>query len=149
MSNTRPKVKFIKLRNHAKTPVYSSEGAAGADLSASVDEDVVLVPGGRALIPTGLRMEIPTGYEGQVRPRSGLAIKSGVTILNTPGTIDEDYRGEIKVILVNLSDQAFTVKNGDRIAQLVIAPVSKAVFEESDVLSDSIRSSSGFGSTGV
>lgn len=142
-------VKVERLRPDAVLPVYSTAGAAGADLSASLDEDLVLEPGERRLVPTGLRMELPPGFEAQVRPRSGLAVRHGLTVLNSPGTIDEDYRGEVRIVLVNLGDAAFTVKNGDRIAQLVVAPVSRARFAEAERLSSSERSEGGFGSTGV
>jgi dUTP pyrophosphatase len=129
-------------------PVYMSDGAAGADVVAAVTEDLVLAPGARALVPTGFAMEVPNGYEVQVRPRSGLALKSGVTCLNSPGTIDSDYRGPVGVILVNHGDQPFVVRRGDRIAQLVVAPVARASFGEAGVLAASIRGDGGFGSTG-
>jgi dUTP pyrophosphatase len=130
-------------------PTYATDGAAGADLCAAVESEVVLAPGERAAVPTGLMVEIPGGYEGQVRPRSGLAIKAGLTIVNAPGTIDSDYRGELKVLMVNLGSEPFSIRRGDRIAQLLIAPVTRAVFVESDDLSDSDRGQGGFGSTGV
>ena len=131
-------------------PAYETAGSAGMDLRAAVGEEtpVTLPPGGRALIPTGLKMAIPAGYEVQVRPRSGLALKFGVTCLNTPGTIDSDYRGEVGVILANLGAEAFTVRRGDRIAQMVVAPVTQATFEESDGLDETARGEGGFGSTG-
>ena len=119
------------------------------DLRAFVAEDISIPPLGRAKVPTGLRIEIPQGYEGQVRPRSGLATRFGVTVLNSPGTIDSDYRGDLEVILVNLGSQTFTVKNGDRIAQLVIVQVFRAVVEEVDLLSPTARGTGGFGSTGI
>ena len=128
-------------------PVYSSEDAAGADLRAAVDEPVTLGPGERALVPTGVRLAIPPGYEGQIRPRSGLAAHHGVTLLNAPGTIDSDYRGEIKLILINLGTEDFTVSRGERIGQLVIAPVRRAEFTL-EALEESARGSAGFGSTG-
>lgn len=128
-------------------PVYASAGAAGADLRAHLAEPITVEPGGRAVVPTGVRISLPEGYEGQVRPRSGLAARHGVTVLNAPGTIDSDYRGEIKVILVNLGEAAYQVCSGDRIAQLVIAPVSQVVFEQLE-LDDSVRGAGGFGSTG-
>jgi dUTP pyrophosphatase len=133
----------------ARLPAYQSAGAAGADLAAHLDDDLVIAPGGRALVPTGLRLEIPTGYEAQVRPRSGLAISHGITVLNAPGTIDSDYRGEVQVILVNLGAEAFRVKPGDRIAQLVIAPVTQAGFVRAGGVGDTDRGSGGFGSTGA
>lgn len=130
-------------------PAYATAHAAGVDLLAAVDKDVVLQPGGRALIPTGLAIALPEGYEAQVRPRSGLALKHGLTLLNSPGTIDADYRGEVGVILANLGSEAFTVTRGLRIAQLVVAPVSFLVWQETNSLPESQRGSGGFGSTGV
>lgn len=129
-------------------PAYQSELAAGLDLYAAVDAPVQLAPGARALVPTGLAMALPAGFEAQVRPRSGLAAKHGVTVLNTPGTIDADYRGEVKVILINLGDDAFEVTRGERIAQMVIAPCLQASICEVDVLSETERGTGGFGSTG-
>jgi len=129
-------------------PAYQSEDAAGLDLVAAVEEPLTLPPLGRALVPTGLAMALPPGYEAQVRPRSGLAAKHGVTVLNSPGTIDADYRGEVKVILVNLSDTPFTIVRGERIAQMVIAPVSRARLVETEALDATIRGAGGFGSTG-
>lgn len=133
----------------AVIPEYKTAGAAGADLYALVESPVTIPAGKFAMIPTGLFFEIPEGYEIQVRPRSGLAAKNGVTVLNTPGTIDSDYRGEIKIILINLGESDFTVNSGDRIAQMVIAPVTQASFTITDSLSDTERGSKGFGSTGV
>ena len=140
----------IKIKNTSghDLPNYETEGSAGMDLRASIEADIVLEPMARALIRTGLFIELPLGYEAQVRPRSGLALKKGITVLNTPGTIDADYRGEIGVILVNLSQEAFTISNGDRIAQLVIARHERAVWQEAEVLSDTDRGAGGFGSTG-
>ena len=129
-------------------PEYMSAGAAGADVVAAVDRDLVLAPGERALVPTGLSLEVPEGYEVQVRPRSGLAVKHGVTLLNTPGTIDSDYRGPVGVVLVNLGREPFTVRRGERIAQLVVAPVVQAAFREVETLASSTRGEGGFGSTG-
>ena len=131
-------------------PAYETEHAAGMDLRAAVPEEAPfdLRPGQRAAIPTGLTMAIPQGFEGQVRPRSGLALRAGVTCLNTPGTIDSDYRGEVKVILVNLGEEEFTIRRGDRIAQLVIAPVTAAVWNEVATLDETARGEGGFGSTG-
>ena len=129
-------------------PEYKTSGAAGADLCAFLDAPLTIPAGSSAMIPTGLFFEIPQGYEVQVRPRSGLAAKNGVTVLNTPGTIDSDYRGEIKVILINLGNQDFTINSGDRIAQMVIAPVIQASFTITDSLSETERGSGGFGSTG-
>jgi dUTP pyrophosphatase len=130
-------------------PEYQSEGASGADLRALLEEDLVLKPGGRALVPTGLRLQIPEGLEGQVRPRSGLAAKHGITVLNAPGTIDSDYRGEVKILLVNMGDEDFVVRNGDRIAQIIFCPVVRVAFRREDTISDSRRGSGGFGSTGM
>ena len=132
-------------------PSYETAGAAGMDLRAAVPEDrpLILLPGRRVLVPTGLVLEIPEGYEGQVRPRSGLALKHGVTCLNTPGTIDSDYRGEVKVLLVNLGEEAFTVERGMRIAQMVIAPVTQVAVNEAAQASETARGAGGFGSTGV
>jgi dUTP pyrophosphatase len=143
----------IKRLPHAadlQLPVYQSEDAAGLDLVAAVtaDADIVLQPGGRALIPTGFAIALPRGYEAQVRPRSGLALNFGITVLNSPGTIDADYRGEVGVILVNFGDRPFVIKRGARIAQLVVAPVARIVLAESDGLEDSARAAGGFGSTG-
>ena len=129
-------------------PQYQTPFSAGMDLLADLPEPVQLAPLERRLIPTGLSIELPPHYEAQVRPRSGLALKQGLTCLNSPGTIDADYRGEIGVLLVNLSNQAVTLNRGDRVAQLVIAPVVQAVWDETDALSDTSRGSGGFGSTG-
>lgn len=131
-------------------PVYASEGAAGADLRAHLPEgEVVLAPGARTLVPTGLRMAIPAGYEVQLRPRSGLAMKHGITLPNSPGTIDSDYRGPLGVIVMNAGDAPFTIEHGMRIAQMVVAPVVTARFELADVLDDTARGVGGFGSTGT
>jgi dUTP pyrophosphatase len=130
-------------------PAYQTAGSAGADLKALLDEPVVIEPGNRALIPTGIALELPVGYEAQIRPRSGLAAKAGLTVLNAPGTIDSDYRGEVTVILINHGSEAAIVRNGDRIAQLVIAPVVQASFSPADALDSTERGSGGFGSTGV
>ena len=129
-------------------PRYASERAAGLDLLAAVTHPVELAPGARQLIPTGITIALPPGYEAQVRPRSGLALKHGVSLLNSPGTIDADYRGEIGVILINHSQATFSIARGDRIAQLVIAPVARLAWAESDRLPDSPRGPRGFGSTG-
>ena len=131
-------------------PRQQTAGAAGADLLAAlgISEVVTMPPGGRAIVPCGFAMALPPGYEAQVRPRSGLAAKHGVTVLNTPGTIDADYRGEIKVILINHGDEAFTIRRGDRIAQMVVAPVSAVNFAERETLDDTERGAGGFGSTG-
>jgi dUTP pyrophosphatase len=129
-------------------PVYETAASAGLDLRAHLDTAITLAPGARALVPTGLRLEIPAGYEGQVRPRSGLALKQGLTVLNAPGTIDADYRGDVGVILVNLSDEEQSIEHGDRIAQLLFAPVTQARWEEVGELDESDRGTGGFGSTG-
>ena len=128
-------------------PAYQTEGAAGMDLLADVADPVQLAPGGRALVPTGLSVEIPSGFEGQVRPRSGLAHRHGLTLLNSPGTIDADYRGEIKVLLINLGTEPVEVRRGDRIAQLVVAPVTRARWQEVVELTPTGRGRGGFGHT--
>ncbi|MEO0979573.1 MAG: dUTP diphosphatase [Pseudomonadota bacterium] len=141
----------LKQLEHARglpLPAYQSDLAAGLDLVAAVDTPVQLAPGARALVPTGLAMALPAGFEAQVRPRSGLAAKHGLTVLNTPGTIDADYRGEVKVILINLGDAPFEIVRGERIAQMVIAPVLQAVITEVETLSETQRGAGGFGSTG-
>ena len=130
-------------------PQYSTEGSSGLDLRANLEAPFVLAPGARALIPTGIRLRIPAGYEGQIRSRSGLAANAGVLVLNSPGTIDSDYRGELKVILANLGDQDFPVAPGDRVAQLVFCPVVKVDFVPEAVGNDSVRGDGGFGHTGI
>lgn len=140
-------VKVINRSNHA-LPEYATPLAAGLDLRACLDAPVVLKPLQRAMVPTGLSIELPAGYEAQVRPRSGLAAKHGITVLNSPGTIDADYRGEIKVIVVNLSADEFTIENGERIAQLVVARHEQVQWEEAEELSGTTRGAGGFGSTG-
>jgi dUTP pyrophosphatase len=142
-------IRFLKLDPSAWLPEYASGGAAGADLRARIAEPIVIPPLGRARIPTGLALEIPLSYEAQVRPRSGLAAKWGVTVLNSPGTIDADYRGELGILLVNLGQEPFTVHDGDRIAQLVIAPVCRAEMAIAASLSETERGEGGFGSTGI
>ena len=132
-----------------KLPHYETSGSAGMDLRADIKEEITLKPLGRTIVKTGLFIELPKGYDAQVRPRSGLAAKYGVTVLNAPGTIDADYRGEIGVILVNLSSDSFTVKNGERIAQLIISKHDRAEWNEVEVLSDTNRGAGGFGSTGI
>lgn len=138
---------YVKVKSNA--PEYKTIHAAGADIKAFIDEEIVIKPFERVIIPTGILMEIPVGYEAQVRPRSGLAANHGITVLNSPGTIDSDYRGEIKVILINLGDKDFSISNGDRIAQMVIAPVVQAEFKVDFELSGTLRGQGGFGSTGV
>jgi len=144
----RVAVRYRRLRAGAITPRYMSEHAAGADLASAADGPLLLAPGARLAVATGLALEIPPGYEGQLRPRSGLALRAGVTMVNTPGTIDADYRGEVMVLLVNLGSDTYTIKPGDRIAQLVIAPVTRGEFEETTELSTSDRGDGGFGHTG-
>jgi dUTP pyrophosphatase len=142
---------LVKIINKSNNPLpkYSTEFSAGMDICANLSDDLIIKPLQRVLVPTGLFIELPVGYEAQIRPRSGLAIKSGITVLNTPGTIDCDYRGEVKVILINLSDQDFTVHNGDRICQMVIAKYEQAELQPVEILSDSVRADGGFGHTGV
>ncbi|MDQ6959629.1 MAG: dUTP diphosphatase [Mariprofundaceae bacterium] len=130
------------------SPHYASTHAAGADLRAAIDGEIVLQPGEHTLIPTGFAMALPNGFEAQVRPRSGLALKHGITVLNTPGTIDADYRGEVGVILINLGQHPFHIQRGDRIAQMIIAPVTQAIWHEAETLDATERSSGGFGSSG-
>ncbi len=141
------KIKIVNKSNNP-LPSYSTELSAGVDLRAFLETPMTLKPLERALIPTGLYIELPQGYEAQVRPRSGLAIKHGITVLNSPGTIDADYRGEIKVILINLSNEPFTINNGDRIAQMVIAKHETAQWIEVEQLTETQRGEGGFGSTG-
>jgi len=140
----------VKIINQSTNPLpqYTTEGAAGMDIRAFLAEPVTLQSLQRTLIPTGLFIELPKGYEAQIRPRSGLAIKQGITCLNTPGTIDSDYRGEIKIILINLSGAPQVVQNGDRIAQMVLQAVEKINWEEVTLLSETLRNNGGFGSTG-
>ncbi len=141
-------IKIINTSSHP-LPHYETLASAGMDLRASITEAITLQPMGRAIVPTGLFIELPIGYEAQVRPRSGLAAKKGITVLNAPGTVDADYRGEIGVILVNLSNEAFTVENGERIAQLVIAKHERAEWTLVQELTETERGEGGFGSTGV
>lgn len=141
------KIKIVNKSNHP-LPHYGTEASAGVDLRANITEAITLKPLERTLVKTGLFIELPVGYEAQVRPRSGLAYKNGVTVLNTPGTIDADYRGEIGVILVNLSNENFTIENGERVAQMVIAKHEQANWELVEELSDTERGAGGFGSTG-
>jgi dUTP pyrophosphatase len=148
-SGDTPPIVRISLSSGAVAPEYSSDGAAGADIRAFLAEELTIAPGGRTAVPTGVFMEIPPGWEAQVRPRSGLALKSGIGCLNAPGTIDSDYRGEVKVILVNHSDSAYTVRNGDRIAQLVLSRTWRAHFAQTRSLSATDRGEGGFGSTGT
>ena len=142
------KIQIKKLSNEVLTPKYETPGSSGMDIAAYIDQDIVINSGDRALVPTGFLLSIPKGYEIQIRPRSGLAAKKGITVLNTPGTIDADYRGEIKIILINLSSEKFLVENGLRIAQMVVSPVEQAKLEEVKKLSKTDRGVGGFGSTG-
>ncbi|MDD5977673.1 MAG: dUTP diphosphatase [Bacteroidales bacterium] len=143
------KLKIVNKSNNA-LPNYETANSAGLDLRAFLTEgQITIKPLQRVLVPTGLFMEIPTGYEGQVRPRSGLAIKNGITVLNSPGTIDADYRGEVKIILVNLSDTDFVINSGDRVAQLIIAKCEQAEIETVEILTETERGSGGFGHTGA
>ncbi len=145
------KIQFKKLPHAEDLPLpsYESEFAAGMDIRAALEKPITLQPGDRQLIPSGLKMAMPQGYEAQMRPRSGLAYRHGITMLNTPGTIDADYRGELKMLAVNLGDEEFTINHGDRIAQMVIAPVIQAEVNEVEILSETQRGDGGFGSTGV
>jgi dUTP pyrophosphatase len=152
MNNEEGKIPVIRVKKAfagLPLPYYASSGAAGMDLHAFLEEDVIIPPLGRMRIPTGLFIEVPEGYEAQVRPRSGLAYNNGITVLNSPGTIDSDYRGEVGVILINLSAESFTVKNGERVAQMIISPVTRAQVIEAELLSETKRGSGGFGSTGM
>ena len=142
------KVLVKKLNSKVKLPSYKTEGSSGMDLIAFVDKPIEIKPNNSALIPTGLSIAIPEDFEVQIRPRSGLAAKSNISVLNTPGTIDSDYRGELKVILFNHGNKNFVVKNNERIAQMVLTPIFKIDFEEVDNLPDTVRGSGGFGSTG-
>jgi len=151
--SSKPVLPIVRMPHAAELdlPAYETQGAAGLDLRAAVpaDRPIILLPGRRALVPTGLVFELPSGYEGQVRPRSGLAFKHGITCLNTPGTIDSDYRGEVKVLLVNLGEEEFVVTRGMRIAQLVVAPVTRVQVEERSLANTTTRGAGGFGSTGT
>ncbi len=142
------RVRWLPHGHGLPLPAYASLGAAGADLHAAVDAPLVLPPGGRAAVPTGLELELPVGFEAQVRPRSGLALRHGLTVANAPGTVDADYRGEVRVVLVNLGAEPVTIHRGDRVAQLVVAPVTRAEFAVADALGTTPRAGGGFGSTG-
>lgn len=141
-------IRIINRSSHS-LPAYETQASAGMDLRANIEEPVILKPMERKLIPTGLFIELPVGYEAQIRPRSGLAYKHGISILNTPGTIDADYRGEIKILLINFSDTGFMVNNGERIAQMVIARHEQVIWEEVEILTDTVRGAGGYGHTGV
>lgn len=147
---TTPRVAILRLPHGRDLPLpsYATADAAGMDLLAAVETDLVIGPGNRVLVPTGIALALPAGYEAQVRPRSGLALKHGITVLNAPGTIDADYRGEVGVILVNLGAEPFAVRRGERIAQMVVAPVTRAILDEAVALPTSARGAGGFGSTG-
>lgn len=148
MHTINVKIKRIRHDGTNPLPQYMTLHAAGMDLSACLNEDLVLKPGARALVPTGIAIELPEGYEAQIRPRSGLALKHGVTLVNSPGTIDADYRGEIGVIIINHGAEPFIIKNQERIAQMVFAPFIRAIFEEAAELGDTQRGAGGFGHTG-
>jgi dUTP pyrophosphatase len=143
------KILIKRLSNNIPLPKYETEGSSGMDLTANVNKVIEIQPGKSEIIPTGLSLSIPKNYEIQIRPRSGLAAKNQISVLNTPGTIDEDYRGEIKVILINLGEKKFKIEKGLRIAQMVLCPVIKAELEEVDELDETKRGSGGFGSTGI
>ena len=138
-----------RLSKNISLPKYETDGSSGMDLAANIDDKIEIAPGKSAVIPTGLSVSIPKNFEIQIRPRSGLAAKNQISVLNTPGTIDADYRGELKVILINLSDKAFLIEKGLRIAQMVLCPVIKATLKEVDSLKETKRGSGGFGSTGI
>ena len=143
------KIQIKKLSSDVLTPKYETPGSSGMDISAYIRKDIIINSGDRALVPTGFSLSIPKGYEVQIRPRSGLASKKGITVLNTPGTIASDYRGEIRVVIINLSKDKFIVKNGERIAQIVVCPVEQVSMEEVKDLSETERGVGGFGSTGT
>ncbi len=150
--STKPPTVRVKTLPHfdgLALPSYETAQSAGMDLRAAIDDDIVLDPMARTLVPTGFAMALPAGYEAQIRPRSGLAIKHGISVLNSPGTIDADYRGEVKIILANLSDTPFTISRGMRIAQMVIAPVTQIGWQDVDMLDETARGAGGFGSTGT
>jgi len=147
MGENKVKIKIVNKSGN-KLPEYGTAHAAGMDIRASLEHTVILKPGGRKIVPTGLYIEMPVGFEAQIRPRSGLAMKNGITVLNSPGTIDADYRGEVKIIMINHSDNDFVIKNGDRICQMVISKYEKAQWEKVDGLSATKRGAGGFGHTG-
>jgi dUTP pyrophosphatase len=142
-------IKRLKKDHLVSLPQYMTEGSSGMDLFASLADEVTLVPGDRKLIPSGVSVAIPEGFEGQIRPRSGLAVQKGIGIVNGPGTIDADYRGEIAVLLINFGKEPFTIRNGDRIAQMVISPVTRVTLEEVEDLPPTLRQGGGFGHTGI
>ena len=143
------KILIKRLSKHIPLPKYETDGSSGMDLAANIEQEIEIEPGESIIIPTGLALSIPKNYEVQIRPRSGLAAKNQISVLNTPGTIDADYRGELKVILINLGKSKFKIEKGLRIAQMVLCPVVKAILKEVDELEDTKRGSSGFGSTGI
>ena len=143
------KILIKKLHSDVNLPAYETSGSSGMDLQAYISEEIILKPGERKLIPTGLSIAIPENLEIQIRPRSGLAYKKGISVVNTPGTIDSDYRGEIKVLLINLGKEDFIIKKFERIAQMIVCPITKVVLSETNDLPDTIRGEGGFGSTGV
>ena len=143
------KIQIKKLSNSVSIPKYETSGSSGMDIAAHIENNIIINPGEKALVSTGFSVAVPKGYEIQIRPRSGLAAKKNITVLNTPGTIDADYRGEIKVILINLGKEKFIIENKERIAQMVVCPVVQADLEEVKELSDTVRGSGGFGSTGI
>lgn len=149
MSGVPLSVPVVQSAPDLPLPAYQTAGSAGLDLMAALDEPLTLAPGERALVPTGLTIALPEGHEGQVRPRSGLAVRHGITVLNAPGTIDADYRGEIRVALVNLGQAPVTLRRGERIAQLVVAPVTRIAWQPAETLPESARGAGGFGSTGL
>ena len=149
MNNIKVQIKRLPHSDGLDLPFYATEHAAGMDLYAAVNEDIILAAGERKLIPTGLSIALPEGYEAQIRPRSGLALKHGLSVLNSPGTIDADYRGEVQIILANLSNEDFTITRGFRIAQMIVAPYTRAAWDEVSELSDTARGEGGFGSTGT
>jgi dUTP pyrophosphatase len=149
MDSVRVALRRLPQGEGLPSPQYASEHAAGADICAAVREQLTLLPGARALVPTGFSIALPVGYEAQVRPRSGLAIRAGVTCLNSPGTIDADYRGEVQIVLANFGTEPFVIRRGDRIAQIVVAPVARASFEVVEELPPTERGDGGFGSTGL
>ena len=142
------KILFKKFDKNIKLPTYKTSGSSGVDLVAHTKYKIIINPGKTAMIPTGIAVAIPKNYEMQIRPRSGLAAKNGISVLNTPGTIDSDYRGEIKIILINLSKKTFIVKSGDRVAQMVLCPIAKSIFKQVINLPKTVRGKGGFGSTG-
>lgn len=149
MENQTLQIEKLPHYKNLKLPAYQSLHSAGMDLYAALEEPITIESGGRVLIPSGLKMAIPKGFEAQIRPRSGLALKHGITLLNTPGTIDADYRGEVKILVINLGETAYTINHGDRMAQLILAPVTRVPIMEVNNLPETKRGKGGFGSTGV